>query len=217
VYIPEQGFMIKTFSTKEFGEIYTKTAENVKQEFTFDKIYVSRARLKPSQKTFGEENVQRIFEKNGYHIIYPEQLSLEEQIALMKNCKFLAGCAGTALHLSLFMPSGGTVIQIKRNKLKDCNVATQYLLTECKGQHLILIEGSIEETKTRHSWPLPQIIGVTEHLKLFFDDNGFTYSPEDIAFDEVAYEGYSKANAAIKTKPLQKIVKRLSAFLWNRQ
>jgi capsular polysaccharide biosynthesis protein len=193
VYVPQQSFMIEQFSTKEFGEIYTRVAENVKSNSTSDKIYVSRAALK-LRKIYGEEKVQSIFEKNGYHIVYPEQHSLEEQIALMKNCKSLAGCAGTALHLALFMPSGGNVIQLKRNKKKIDNCKTQYLITENKELGFTLIEASIEKYKTGHFVATPQIIGVNRHLKRFFDDSGFNYSSSDIEFDKQAYEEYIKTS-----------------------
>jgi len=193
VYVPEQGFMMAQFSTKEFGKIYAQIAEKVKEKTVFEKIYMSRAALK-HRKTYGEEKVQGIFEKNGYRIVYPEQLPLEEQIALVKNCKSLAGCAGTALHLALFMPNGGNVIQLKRNKRKSDNCGVQYLITQAKGIDLVVIEASIEKYKTKHFDKYPQIIGVTEHLKRFFDDNGFTYSSEDIDYDRQSYEEYIRAN-----------------------
>jgi capsular polysaccharide biosynthesis protein len=149
VYVPQPGFKINGFSSKEFGKIYAQISDNVKTNNSFDKIYVSRAALK-KRKTYGEEKVQSIFQKNGYHVVYPEQIALEEQIALMKHCKSLAGCAGTALHLALFMPNGGNVIQIKRNKLPKDNCGIQYLITETKGHNLVIIDASIEKYKTTH-------------------------------------------------------------------
>lgn len=225
VYVPEQGFRMSKFSTKEFGEIYAKTADNVKEEATFDKIYVSRAALK-HRKTYGEEKVQGIFEKNGYQIVYPEQLSLEEQIALMKGCKSLAGCAGTALHLALFMPPGGNVVQIRRNRLKADNSGTQYLIAETKGLGFVLIDASIEKHKTTHFDSFAQIIGVTGHMKQFFDDNRFKYSPDDLEYDKEAYDEYTRADEKIKAelgrsrfekKMLGKVVKLMACFIFNRQ
>ena len=224
VYVPEQGFRMYEYSSKEFGEIYAKTAENVKGSKSFDKIYVSRAALK-SRKTYGEEKVQSIFEKNGYHIVYPEQLPLEEQIALMKNCKSLAGCAGTALHLALFMPPGGSVVQIKRNKSKDDSCGVQYLITETKEQSLILVDASIEKYKTKHHGDYAQIIGVNEHLKQFFDDNGFTYLPSDLEFDKEAWDEYIRADekftaqlgkGRFERQFLELIVKLTACFVFNR-
>ncbi|MDR2962876.1 MAG: glycosyltransferase 61 family protein [Bacteroidales bacterium] len=221
VYVPEQGFRIPQFSTKEFGDIYIKTANNVKKQYNFDNIYVSRVALE-NRKVYGEEKIQSIFEKNGYHIIFPEQLSIEEQIAYMKNCKSLAGCAGTALHLALFMPEGGNVIQIKRNSITEDNCGTQYLITKTKGLNLVFIDASIEKIKTHHfdNYAYPQIIGVTENMKRFFDDNQFAYSLKDIEFDTDTWNAYIAAITTCKSRfviyVLHKIVKYSSCFIPNR-
>ncbi|MDR2971817.1 MAG: glycosyltransferase family 61 protein [Bacteroidales bacterium] len=229
VYVPESGFKITSFSSREFGEIYAQIADNVKEGTTYDKIYVSRAAL-TRRKTYGEEKIQKVFEKNGYHIVYPEQLSLEEQIALMKGCKSLAGCAGTALHLALFMPNGGHVIQIKRNKLKDDNCGTQYLIAETKGQSLVFIDASIEKRKTKHFDDYKaQIIGVNEHMRRFFDDSGFKYSPNDVEYDGESWSEYIREEEKLKAEYrerygksefevwiLGRIVMLISSFIPNR-
>ena len=227
VYVPENSFKLVKFSSKEFGKIYAKIADNVKKSYALDKIYVSRAALK-HRKTYGEEKIQSIFEKNGYHIIYPEQLPLEEQIAFMKNCKSLAGCAGTALHLAVFMPEGGNVIQIRRNTLKDRNCGTQYMITETKNLDLVYIDASIEKYKTMH-WDVykkAQIIGVNEYMKRFFDDSGFHYSPNDVELDKESWDEYILAYEKIKAEYggksdfeiwlLGRIMKFMACFIVNR-
>jgi hypothetical protein len=55
-----------------------------------------------SASVWGEKIVETIFKDKGYKIVYPETLPVKKQIALMKNCKSLAGISGSALHLSLF-------------------------------------------------------------------------------------------------------------------
>jgi len=230
VYVPESSFKLVQFSSKEFGKIYAKIAENVEKNYDFDKIYLSRAALK-TRKTYGEEKVQKIFEKNGYKIIYPEQLPLEEQIALMKNCKSLAGCAGTALHLALFMNEGGKVIQIRRNKNKDGNCGTQYLINEAKNLDLVYIDASVEKYKTNHGSDKAQIIGVNKYMTQFFDDNKFEYSKEDMEFDKKSWDEYiiaaEKYEADLREKYggrskfqiwiLGRILKWTSFFIFNRK
>jgi capsular polysaccharide biosynthesis protein len=230
VYVPECSFKLTSFSSKEIGALYAKIADNVPQVAPFHRIYVSRTALK-QRKTYGEEKVQHVFEQNGYHIVYPEQHPLEEQIALMKNCRSLAGCAGTALHLALFMPPGGNVIQIRRNKLKDGNCGTQHLITEAKDIEIIYIDASIEKYKTRHySEDKEQIIGINRHMKRFFDEQGFRYSASDVAFDREAWDEYIRASEACiaqfrrkhggrsewQVVVLRKLVKLMAGFILNR-
>ena len=197
VFVPRQGYNLPVYSSAEFGAMFDKIAQNVKSKNPAGdakKIYVSRAKL-GTRRTYGEEKVQDIFRKNGYTVIYPETMPLADQIAAVRNATHLAGCAGTALHMALFMKPGGTVIQIKRNrKLKD-NAPTQQLINETKGLQGIFVAASIEGAKTDHGSNAPQIIGVNRHMLKFFDDNGFKYSAADIAPDADTKAEYKRLTA----------------------
>lgn len=191
VYIPQQAFNLPLYSSEIQAQVFQKIADNAPKCDKFEKIYLSRAKM-GDRRTFGEEKIQRIFEKNGYKIIYPETLPLPQQIGLIRNCKYLAGLAGTALHLALFMPRGGTVIQIKRNTDKQDNAQVQQLINETVGLDFTLIWGSTEEKPTAHFTSCPQFVDVTKYLKQFFDANNFEYTTPDIAFDKSEYQAYTQ-------------------------
>ena len=180
VYVPDQGFNIPVYSSDAFGKMYDAIAKNVKPlREKYEKIYVSRTAMQ-TRRTYGEGVVQKIFEKNGYKIIWPEKLPLSQQIALVKNARVLAGCAGTALHLALFMKSGGVVVQIKRNRQAKCNADIQNLINDTKGLNGVFISGSVEKKPTDHCSSVPQIIGVNQHMRDFFDAFGFKYTARDV-------------------------------------
>lgn len=209
VYIPGSAFNMISFYTDAYADMYKYMADAVQDGEVYDKIYVSRFALPDNIKTFGEDRIQKIFEKNGYKIIYPETLPLKKQIELIKNCKVLAGCAGTALHLALFMKKGGRVIQIKRNSMLQDNVIFQQLINMANGLDSIFISGSVETVKTTHSSIFPQIIGVTPYLKQFFDDNGFVYNDDDLTVDENARIDYENAMKKVPRKnPILKWLQR---------
>jgi hypothetical protein len=224
VYVPDQGFNLPVYSSDKFGKTFDKIASNVDDPKTiYDKIYVSRAKLK-SRRTYGEEKIQKIFERNGFKVIYPETLPLPEQIALIKNCKVLAGCGGTALHLALFMKEGGTVVQIKRNTLNKDNAPTQYLINETKGLNSVFINASVEIVRTDHGSDRPQIIGVNENMRAFFNDFGFKTNEKDFEPDLDAIKEYEIAlaeyNAQYGTNNMEnlkhKIVRITSCFVPGR-
>lgn len=192
VFVPVQGFNIPVYSSNAFGKMYDKIASNVKNTKVYKKIYVSRMALQ-SRRTFGEDVVQKVFEKNGFKIICPETLPLKEQISLVKNCKVLAGCAGTALHLALFMKKGGTVIQIKRNRLPKCNADIQNLINETKKLNGVFISGSVEQDRTDHCSSVPQIIGVNKYMREFFDAFNFKYKDKDIKQNDKEFSDYKIA------------------------
>lgn len=225
VFIPEQGFCIAAYASKEYMSAIGQIKKNAARTESFEKIYVSRSALK-SQKTFGEEKIEKIFEKNGYKIIHPETLPLAQQISLIGNCKSLAGVAGTALHLAVFMKPGGEVIQIKRDGKKGCNSDVQHLICMAAGLDFTLISGSIEKHKTNHSTTIPQIIGITEHMRNFFNARGFKYAMSDLDFNSAAWLQYETALANFKNtknvkqtfvqKAKVRFVKYLSIFVPGR-
>ncbi|MDR0726522.1 MAG: glycosyltransferase family 61 protein [Rickettsiales bacterium] len=225
VIVPAQGFNVPVFSSYEFISTYNKISKDIaSKNIVHEKIYVSRTAL-GSKKTIGEEKIQKIFEKNGFFVVCPETLPLSEQVSLMKNCKVLAGCAGTALHLALFMPNGGQVIQIKRNRRNKCNALIQYLINKTKNIDSVFICASIELDKTDHGTSAPQIISVNKYLCQFFKDFDFKYDESDISVDTQAWQEYktlmdeySKQKGSVFLNEFKhKIIKIVSCFVPGRQ
>lgn len=65
------------------------------------KVYLSRKKIR-SNRMLDEENVENVFRKYGYEIYYPEKMSAEEQVMLMKKSSVVAGCAGAAMTNMVF-------------------------------------------------------------------------------------------------------------------
>lgn len=145
---------------------------------------------------FGEEKIQSIFEKNGFEVVYPEKLPLSQQAKLISETSVLAGCAGTALHLALFMKPGGTVIQIKRNSKISDNFRAQNLINNTKHLNGVFVQASTETIPTEHSTFEPQLIGVNNNLKKFFKDFGIVCDADDLAPDNADIAQYNSALAA---------------------
>lgn len=184
LYIPHQAFNLYRNTSDAQRDTWAQIAKNAHIRTHYKKIYMSRAAM-GDRKTYGEEQIQRIFQKNGYKIIYPEKLPLNDQIALVHNCTHLAGCAGTALHMAAFMKPGGRVIQIKRNTRigiadRDDNVIAQEMVNRTVGADMTLIWGSIETRPTDHWSEMPQLIGGTKYMTQFFDDEPMKYSSRDL-------------------------------------
>ena len=192
VLIPKQSANIGVNILPITKRVYDAIAAGIKKPKikTYKKIYMSRSAMNDN-RTFGEEKIEKIFEKNGFQIIHPEQIPFEEQIALVKSCKELAGTAGSALHLAFFMKPGGRVIQIKRNISLSDNINIQMMICDVCGLDIDLIFGSIERTPTYHFTNAPQIIGITPYMLQFFKDNDFVYNTSDFVPDLVAWGKYS--------------------------
>ena len=222
IYVPHTGFDITAYYTDAVKSMFDKIANNVPDTEKYEKIYLSRTAMPIDRHTYGEKTIEKIFEKNGYKIIYPETLPLVEQIGLVRNCKVLAGCAGTALHLAWFMKPGGTVIQIKRNTVFLDNADTQYLINTTKDLDSIYIWASTEIEKTDHWSITPQIIGLTQYMKQFFDDNNFVYDEKLLQDWDKEFEDYKNALANCEMPKYAKksfkkyVIKYVSCFCIGR-
>lgn len=94
----------------------------------FRKAYISRRKnyVKPQeddgfvdQKTFdvsrvgNEEKVEEYLKSFGWEIVYPEDFTtIDEQVAYMREVKYLMGASSAGLINACFMKPGGTVIEL---------------------------------------------------------------------------------------------------------
>ena len=124
IIIPEQGYMINSYYSKQFLKVFEIVADQIDCTAypSYEKVYYSRDQFKKAKSTeIGEDILLDLFKKNGFTIISPEKLSLDEQIAVVRNTKLLAGIIGTLGHNMLFARPGQQMMLI--NKTHNMNVA----------------------------------------------------------------------------------------------
>lgn len=124
ILIPEQGYMVNGYYSKEFLKIFQKVADGVDctKYPSYQKVYYSRAHLKKAKDSeLGEEVLLHFFQKNGFTMIAPESCTLDEQIAIIRNTELLAAITGTIPHNLLFAKPGQKMLIL--NKTHNLNVA----------------------------------------------------------------------------------------------
>jgi len=95
--------------TLVFDVVAKKVLENIQLKRTDTPLYVSRTKLiKANRHIENEVKLEEYILSVGGKIIYPEQLTLEEQIILFNKHKCIIGCLGSALHTLLFSNYGNT-------------------------------------------------------------------------------------------------------------
>lgn len=99
--------------------VWARVAEFVRPDLEVDKrrVYVSRARfLKPtSASIFGEAALDEYFQAHGYDVIYPETMSLRDQIERYASASHIVLAAGSAAHVAALAMNGTQdVVLLKR-------------------------------------------------------------------------------------------------------
>ncbi|MDB5243406.1 MAG: hypothetical protein JWP57_4031, partial [Spirosoma sp.] len=71
------------------------------------KIYVSRSRL-PTKKSkfFLEDMISEVLRENDYHVIYPEELSIVDQLLYYWNAEHIVMASGSAAHVAALAMNG---------------------------------------------------------------------------------------------------------------
>jgi len=95
---------------------------------TSKKVYISRKNLSSTEgNIIGNEYISELLEKEGYLMIYPEQLSIEEQINIYTHAEKLVFDQGSAFHMyNLFSRKNQDVYVIWRRKKIINGYVSQY-------------------------------------------------------------------------------------------
>jgi len=79
------------------------------------KFYISRKRA-DFRKVLNEPELTERLASYDFEVLYPEDLSLADQIEAFSQCGTLIGIHGAGLTNSLFMPPGGKVVELRKRE-----------------------------------------------------------------------------------------------------
>jgi len=79
------------------------------------RYYISRSEAR-IRKVLNEVELEPVLRAFGFETVRPESLSLREQIDLFAECETLIGIHGAGLTNCLFMPPGGSVVELRKRE-----------------------------------------------------------------------------------------------------
>lgn len=124
IFLPEQSYCIDSYYSQEFLDLFDRVANAADTESIApaDRVYYTRGLFGKARETeCGEEIFVDLFQKNGFEIVSPERMTLDQQIALIRGSNLLAMEIGTIPHNLLFAEPGKKVILL--NKSHNMNTA----------------------------------------------------------------------------------------------
>lgn len=177
IYIPSVSNNLTNWCTDKFLTPFRYVAQNIEGK-GIEKIYLSRTKFSAKTSCIGENIIEKIFKQNGYYIVYPEKLSLKEQISYIKDAKEIAGVIGTAMHMELFGRIGLKSIILSRS---DEPIGVQDLIHKALNANWYNISVNLNPFPINHGVG-PILLGLTENLAsycrnfgLIFDDKKINY------------------------------------------
>lgn len=148
LYLPDPSFFRKSipgryYWTDEYNLTLDKIITSSIPTSSFlpkkcGKVYLSRRSFSQATKRdFGERAVEEAFVQAGFHIVYPEELSIDDQIALYQNVDTLAATSGSIAHNSAFLKKECTMIIIRKANYDN---EFQYCIDEARGIKTIYVD-----------------------------------------------------------------------------
>jgi hypothetical protein len=155
--VPARPYLYESAISRRAADVWDCVARRIVPPRTSHapRVFLSRTRFVDSLPTnapararayANADTVDELFRQRGFVIVYPEDLTVAEQVALVRDAEIVAGPSGSALHLAAFMRSG-RVIELGDRRTATNLVATQRAIAAVKDQlivHIPFVEGGAE-------------------------------------------------------------------------
>ena len=176
--VPDPSFYFNSNDNKYFyNKEYQLTINKIKSAWNVNdkerdlKIYYSYSSFVKNKhgikKQFGEEKLESFFKNEGFLIIKPEKLSLDEQLELLSRCCIFASTEGSSSHNTIFLPKNSKAIIIPRGPYQS---GYQDALNHAGDCDIIYIDSSLSVlTNSDCPWSGPFYYFISDELLSFFN------------------------------------------------
>lgn len=175
VIVPCQSGVFSGYYSDFFMLPYQAVADAVEAK-PYDKVYLSRRKFKSGITIVGEDKLEKAFKANGFKVVYPERLSLREQIAYVKGAKEVACVMGTAAHLCLFAAEKTKMIVLERTEHINTE---QILIQQAAKSDWYSLCANLNYLPVGHEFS-PLLLGLTDCVAEFFKDRAFIFNEKDV-------------------------------------
>lgn len=187
IILPEPSYITNGYYSDAHLRVFDTIAEKVDCSAypTYNKVYYARKNVQKAQGSeVGEAEVVRLFEQNGFTVISPETLSLDEQIAIIRNTDVLAGLSGSLAHNLLFAAPGQQMIVL--NKTHNVNMA-QFDVDFIKQTKTLYIDAYLAKFPVNNGMG-PFFVVVSDELLRYAADHEFSYDAAELVNDRILTE-----------------------------
>lgn len=181
IYIPSTSNVLGYSYNEKFLTVFQEAATRVPTGKN-EKVYLSRTKFRKKHSCFGEQYLEDMFLQNGYTIIYPEQMSLKEQISALNGASEVAGVVGTNTHLEVFSRLGVKSVILNRS---DIPISAQSVIHQALNANWYVVGANMNPFPLVHSAG-PNLLGITPEVQSFCTAHNMEFNRK--------YVGYIKAS-----------------------
>lgn len=169
VIVPEQSIRLHDY----FHQSYKLTIDRIKQTIesvSNEKVYFSKKERR-NDRAIGEESIARVLLKNGYKTYYPELMTLQETVAVLKGAKRFAATSGTNIHNAIFLEDGAVSVCLSRSGHFH---PVQIMIDKMKNLKAIYVDAYIFGSGVNWSSG-PFLLFPTRYVRKYFVSEGMSF------------------------------------------
>lgn len=138
--IPHVSLRPQAFAYEAYGELCRYIGRKLLAERSIDRndkpVWLSKTKLKHGVSVFANESiVEEYLRKHDVDIVYPEELSFEDQLDLFSSRTTIAGTTGSAFHSAVFVENNPRIIMIDPVGFKNSNFSILDKLMKIESEH----------------------------------------------------------------------------------
>ena len=172
--VPDQAFVIMSGADTRCLDVFRAMRERA-QGPTFEKVYLSRSKF-GRKDCVNEAFLEDFHRARGYEIVYPETLSLEEQVSVVAHAKELATTIGTMSHLFIFAEPDAKLTIFLRSKSV---IKGQLLVDKVAGREPSYVYAARNILPTSHLTNA-HLFGPTCYFRKYLLDEGIAFTEEEL-------------------------------------
>lgn len=111
IVVPEQLWNFDQHANVRARDIYARIATPHMTGGTNGRLFLSRP-ADPKARLANVAEIEDVFAGFGFKVVYPEELTIDRQLAHYANCEILAGFSGSGMHNCLFTRRGTVTIEV---------------------------------------------------------------------------------------------------------
>lgn len=131
-YAPAQG------ASSEAVQVWDRCVRRLDTEARAsqpERVFLSRSRLtRAKRRLAGDDELDDAMAAQGFVVVHPQHLGIEEQIRLVRHASVIAGVTGSALHLSAFAGASVRVLEIGDERTADEPLPNQRVIDAARGR-----------------------------------------------------------------------------------
>lgn len=171
VIVPEIAFRCMQWYSPKFLAIFDAVAEHITVDPQWprpEKIFFTRSQFaKGNQLDFGTQGLDNYFQRNGFLVVAPETLSLDQMIFYIRGAREVATISGSVQHNMLFACNGQTLDILERLVI---NIDYQVSINQMRQLNATYIDANYHLYTIDTAGPL--IVGYNHWLEDFTRDRG---------------------------------------------